>query len=188
MPFKYDKLWKMLDDRDMSREQLRVAIRASQTTISKMGDNQNVSLDVIDRICSVLNCAAADILEFIPNEDAAIKIREPLERGDIYLTGLPQMDGSEESSSTRPVIIVQATALCRQYPYVLIAPFTSRIQNVVEPFSVIVDSDGISERKTAVQLIRTMPVRATLLYKKVGRLAEDDIRRVDRCLTKLFDL
>ncbi len=67
MPFNYKPLWKMLIDRDMSKEDLRVALRFSPTTIAKMGRDQNVSLDVIDKICSHFSCEVSDVLEWYPH-------------------------------------------------------------------------------------------------------------------------
>jgi DNA-binding Xre family transcriptional regulator len=65
MAFRYDNLWNILADRDMSKEELRNKIGASQTTIVKMGRNENVSLDVIDKICSALHCTPDDFLVYI---------------------------------------------------------------------------------------------------------------------------
>ncbi|MEL3973061.1 helix-turn-helix transcriptional regulator [Rossellomorea oryzaecorticis] len=65
MPFTYDPLWKLLIDKKMSKEALREKIKTSSTTIAKMGRGDNVSLDVIDRICKELDCNIEDVLKHV---------------------------------------------------------------------------------------------------------------------------
>ena len=65
MSFSYNKLWKLLIDKSMTKSDLRKAIGISSSTMAKMGKGQNVSLDVIDKICSLLSCEVEDILEHI---------------------------------------------------------------------------------------------------------------------------
>lgn len=68
MSFSYNKLWKLLIDKNMTKSDLRKAIGISSSTMAKMGKGENVSLDVIDKICSLLNCKVEDILEHINEE------------------------------------------------------------------------------------------------------------------------
>ena len=70
MSFKYNKLWHLLLDKGMSKEDLRKTIGASSSTIAKMSKDENVSMDVIDKICSLLNCRIEDIVEHIPDAKA----------------------------------------------------------------------------------------------------------------------
>ena len=69
MGVKYNKLWKLLIDHDMSRVDLRIAAQMSPNTLAKLGKNEDVSLDVIKRICGVLKCDIGDIMEIIPEND-----------------------------------------------------------------------------------------------------------------------
>ena len=69
MMFSYDPLLFQLVKRRMSREQLRRAIGAGSTTISKLSKGENVSMDVLDRICDVLNCRIEDVIEHIPKRN-----------------------------------------------------------------------------------------------------------------------
>lgn len=62
-PFSYNKLWKLLIDRNMTKEQLRVAAKMSPTTISAMGKGEVVSGKTIEKICQVLNVTPGDIME-----------------------------------------------------------------------------------------------------------------------------
>lgn len=64
----YKKLWKMLIDKDMIKKDLRLQTGFSTTTMSKLSKNENVSMDVIEKICTVLNCDIGDIMEFVPDE------------------------------------------------------------------------------------------------------------------------
>jgi putative transcriptional regulator len=65
MGFSYDPLWKLLIDKKMTKEELRTKIGTSPATIAKMGKGENVSLDVIDRICKELNCKVEDVIQHI---------------------------------------------------------------------------------------------------------------------------
>ena len=65
MPFSYNKLWKLLIDKNMTKSELTKAIGISSSTMAKMGKNENVSLEVIDKICALLECDINDILEYI---------------------------------------------------------------------------------------------------------------------------
>ena len=68
MSFSYNKLWKLLIDKNMTKSDLRKAIGISTSTMAKMGKGENVSLDVIDKICKLLNCKVEDILEHVGEE------------------------------------------------------------------------------------------------------------------------
>ena len=67
MSFSYHRLWHLLLDRNMTKEQLRVAVNVSPSTIAKMGRGENVSLDVLERICKHLNCKLEDVIEYVDN-------------------------------------------------------------------------------------------------------------------------
>lgn len=66
MPFVYDKLWELLKRNNYTKEKLRIKIKSAPNTIAKMGRNESVPLDIIDRICTVLDCTPNDIIEYIP--------------------------------------------------------------------------------------------------------------------------
>ena len=65
MSVSYKKLWKLLIDRDMIKKDLRVAAGISTNAIAKLGKNENVSTEILARICKVLNCEIGDIMEFV---------------------------------------------------------------------------------------------------------------------------
>lgn len=66
--FCYDKLWKLLIDRHMNKVELRDAARITPATLAKMGKNQNVSMEVLGKICDVLQCNIGDILDYVGRE------------------------------------------------------------------------------------------------------------------------
>lgn len=71
MPFSYDRLWKTLIDRKMTKESFRTLIKASPTTIAAMGKGEGISPKVLERICKALDCQPGDIMEYVSdkNED-----------------------------------------------------------------------------------------------------------------------
>ncbi len=69
MTVSYKKLWKILIDRDMRKEDLRLAAGLTTTTIAKLGRNETVHLDIILKICKTLGCGIDDILEIVPESE-----------------------------------------------------------------------------------------------------------------------
>ena len=63
MDISYNKLWKILIDIGMTRTQLQKAAEMSSTTLAKLGKNETVSMDVMLRICKVLDCGFEDIID-----------------------------------------------------------------------------------------------------------------------------
>ena len=59
----YDPLWKELVDVKLSKGQLCKKAGISRSTMTKMGKNEYVALDVIERICSALDCDIDDVIE-----------------------------------------------------------------------------------------------------------------------------
>lgn len=70
MSVSYNKLWKLLIDHKMNKGDLGKAANMSPNTIAKLGKNESVSLDILVRICKVLNCDIGDIVE-ISRSDAS---------------------------------------------------------------------------------------------------------------------
>lgn len=68
MAVSYKKLWKLLIDRDMKKKDLLVAAGISQSSLSKMGRNENVNTDILVKICKALGCDIGDIMEIIPDD------------------------------------------------------------------------------------------------------------------------
>ena len=67
MAVTYKKLWKLLIDKDMKKKELAALAGINPVTISKMSRGDNVTVDVLGKICSALDCTLDDIMEFINN-------------------------------------------------------------------------------------------------------------------------
>jgi putative transcriptional regulator len=65
MGFSYDPLWKLLIDKKMTKEEMRKALKISPATIAKMGKCENVSMDVLERICAHFGCKIEEIVEYV---------------------------------------------------------------------------------------------------------------------------
>ena len=65
MRISYNKLWKMLIDKNMTKMDLKEAAGVSAASIAKLGKGANITTDVLLKICETLNCPIEDILETI---------------------------------------------------------------------------------------------------------------------------
>ena len=70
MALSYNKLWKLLIDKGMTKTEMRLKADISTTTLAKLGKNETVSMEVLLRICKVLDCNVGDIMDVI-NEEAS---------------------------------------------------------------------------------------------------------------------
>ena len=68
MAISYNKLWKLLIDKGMTKTQLREKANISTVTLAKLGKNETVSMDVLLRICKELGCDFEDIVEIIDSD------------------------------------------------------------------------------------------------------------------------
>ena len=69
MSISYKKLWKLLIDREMKKKDLQIVAGISSASITKMGKNQNVSTETLQKVCTALNCNIADIIEMTPENN-----------------------------------------------------------------------------------------------------------------------
>ena len=68
MDISYNKLWKLLIDKKMSKADLRRATGLAPNTMTKLRRDEEVSMSVLARICKVLGADIGDIVEFINTE------------------------------------------------------------------------------------------------------------------------
>ena len=66
MAISYKKLWKLLIDKDLKKKDLRQLAGISASSITKLGKNENVNTEILERICKALNCDISDIMEMLP--------------------------------------------------------------------------------------------------------------------------
>ena len=63
----YNKLWKMLIDKNMNKQDLKKLSGVSAASIAKLGKGENITTDVLLKICEAMDCRLEDILETIDN-------------------------------------------------------------------------------------------------------------------------
>ena len=66
MAISYNKLWKLLIDKKMSKDDLRKAAGIAPNTMTRLRRDEEVTLSVLSKICSTLNVDIGDIMEFMP--------------------------------------------------------------------------------------------------------------------------
>lgn len=65
MSISYKKLWKLLIDRNMNKTDLRVKAKISTNAVAKLGKNEPVSMETMDKICDALDCNIGDVMDFV---------------------------------------------------------------------------------------------------------------------------
>ncbi len=71
MAISYKKLWHLLIDRGMTKQDLRHLSGISTASLAKLGKGENITTDVLLKICRALECNIGDIMEVIPDGPAA---------------------------------------------------------------------------------------------------------------------
>lgn len=71
MAVSYNKLWKLLVDKKMSKADLRRVSGISPNTMTKLRRDEPVMLNVLDKVCKTLVCTYGDIMDYVPEEDEA---------------------------------------------------------------------------------------------------------------------
>lgn len=65
----YNKLWKLLIDKKMTKTQLCKEAKVSTNAVAKMGRDEDVRVEVLAKICATLGCTMDDIVEVIPQKE-----------------------------------------------------------------------------------------------------------------------
>lgn len=65
MAISYKKLWKLLIDRGMKKTDLVKVAGISSSTLAKLGKDENVNFDTLNRICVALECDIGDVMEIV---------------------------------------------------------------------------------------------------------------------------
>lgn len=69
MKVNYNKLWKPLIDKNMMKKDLKLATGRTTNAMAKLGRNENVSTEILCKICEVLDCNIEDIMIFKRSPD-----------------------------------------------------------------------------------------------------------------------
>lgn len=70
----YKKLWKLIIDKDTTNVEVRKAAGISPATFTKLKKNEIVSLDVLIKLCMILDCEIGDIVEVIKEQPAGKEV------------------------------------------------------------------------------------------------------------------
>ena len=68
MSVSYKKLFKLMIDKDIKKKDLRSMASIGNSTMAKLANNENVTMEVLAKICGALNCSLDDIVEIIPDD------------------------------------------------------------------------------------------------------------------------
>jgi DNA-binding Xre family transcriptional regulator len=69
MAVSYNKLFTLMIDKKMRKGELCKAAGISHSVLRKIAKDENVQVDVLDKICGTLNCGFGDIMDYIPDND-----------------------------------------------------------------------------------------------------------------------
>ena len=72
MKVSYKKLWKLLIDKNLKKTDLKTLAHISSGSLAKLGKDENVSMDILQRICLALKCDISDIVEMVPDSEENI--------------------------------------------------------------------------------------------------------------------
>ncbi|MCL2227957.1 MAG: helix-turn-helix transcriptional regulator [Oscillospiraceae bacterium] len=68
MAVSYKKLWHILIEKDMKKQDLQKSAGVSWSVITKLSKGETVSMDVLIKICKVLDCDIGDVMELLPDD------------------------------------------------------------------------------------------------------------------------
>lgn len=69
MSVSYKKLFKLMIDKDIKKKKLKEMASIGNSTMAKLGNNENVTIEVLAKICNAMDCTLDDIVEIIPDEE-----------------------------------------------------------------------------------------------------------------------
>ena len=68
MALSYKKLWVLLIEKGLKKTDLKKLCNISPPTLAKMGKNENISMEALQKICRALDCNIGDIVDYVPDE------------------------------------------------------------------------------------------------------------------------
>ena len=107
MRISYNKLFKLLIDKNMKKKELREKAGISASTIVKMGRNEPVSVELIGKICLALDCSAGDVVEFFPDDPLITLIPHPIDP----CSGFPPINAIPIGSIARKILTIPVTII-----------------------------------------------------------------------------
>ena len=70
MAVSYNKLWKMMIDKKMTKTELTHLAGISTNAMAKLGRNEDVRVNILEKICAALGCGIEEIMDFIPDSSS----------------------------------------------------------------------------------------------------------------------
>ena len=80
MHISYNKLWKLLIDKNMNKQALREASGISSASIAKLGKGDNITTEVLLRICEALDCDISDIMEVVKDAPVQQQMQQQMQQ------------------------------------------------------------------------------------------------------------
>ena len=68
MPANYNKLWKLMIDKNINKTELTNLAGITTNAMAKLGRNEDVKLNTLEKLCTTLDCNLEDIVEFVPSK------------------------------------------------------------------------------------------------------------------------
>lgn len=118
MTIVYDKLWQRLNDMHMQKQELREAAGISRASMAKLAKNENVTTDVLAKVCAALDCDIADIAEFrrdtseIPGIES--NSSEITYRVNSFFAGIGGFDVGFEKHGFRTTLLCEINPFCNE--------------------------------------------------------------------------
>lgn len=69
MSVSYKKLFKLMIDKDIKKKDLKAMASIGNSTMAKLSNNENVTIEVLAKICDAMKCTLDDIVEIIPDKE-----------------------------------------------------------------------------------------------------------------------
>lgn len=69
MAVSYKKSFKLLIDRDMKKKELKELSGIGNSTMTKLANNENVTVEIMAKICNALDCSMDDVIEILPDRE-----------------------------------------------------------------------------------------------------------------------
>lgn len=114
----YDKLWQLLKDRKMLKKELKDIADIGWSTVTKLGNNANVEMDALVKICCALDCDISDIVTIVRN-DGCLE-----DDGDRSNVTVPK---KEETALTRKEVFA---VMKKEYPLNLLYMINDQLNNI----------------------------------------------------------
>lgn len=112
MIISYKKLWKLLIDRDMKKKDLQKLAGISSASITKLGKNENVNTDILQKICSALECDISDIMEMVLDKQEVTIKENPVSQGITPIGTFTEPRGSRYGAKNKKQMSIWISASC----------------------------------------------------------------------------